>query len=108
MTTSTIVKLSQTALTTTLTTNLYTVPGGKMAIIKEILLANTSTSAVAATVRAGNGTGVPETIIPAVVIPPNSTVLFSLSVVLNAADTITGGAATGAVIGCTISGVTVV
>lgn len=108
MSVATPLKLSHTALTTTLTTVLYTVPGSTKVVIKEIILANTSASAVAVTISAGSSTGVADRIVPATPVPANTTVVLSLNTILSAADTITGGAATGAVIGCSISGVTIV
>lgn len=104
MSTATGTKFSHSALTTTLTTVLYTVPASTKALVKEIVLANTSTSAVPVTISAGASTGVADRIVPATPIPGNGTVVLALNTVLNAGDTITGGAATGAVVGCSISG----
>ena len=107
MATYTPTKLSHSALTNTLTTVLYTVPASTAVIVKEILLSNTSSSGVAVTISAGSGTGVADRIVPATIVPANGTVVLSLSTVLSANDTNTGGAATASVIGCLISGVTV-
>ena len=100
-------KLSHSALTAALTTVLYTVPANTQVIVKEIILANTSAVPVPVTISAGSTTGVADRIVPASPVPANSTVVLSLSTVLNAGETITGGAATAAVVGAAISGVEV-
>ena len=106
MPTATPKRLAQAALTSTLTTVLYTVPASTGTIIKEVVISNTSTSAVPVTLRAA-GTGVANTLFPATSVPANSTVVLALSTVLAAGETITGGAATASVVGVTISGVEV-
>lgn len=110
MSTITTKQLSQTALTNTLTTTLYTTPGGTKCIIKEILLCNTDTSPHAVTIRAGAtpATGVLSTLLSAVNINAGETKIITLSTVLEATHLLTGGATVGAVVACTISGAEVV
>lgn len=104
MTTNTVKQLSQTALTATLTTTLYTVPAATTTIIKEILLCNTDTVSRNVTIYAGNGTGVAQTILSAYPVGPGETKAIELSTVISAAYTIKGGASTTAVVSCAISG----
>lgn len=99
-----IAQLSQSALTATLTTTLYTVPAATTAIVKEVLIANTDSAARTVTIRAG-GSGVANTLIPTVSVPANTSVVFSLSTVLPTGTVISGGASVGSVVGVTISGV---
>ena len=110
MTTNTVKQLSQSALTATLTTTLYTAPASTSTIIKEIVLCNTDTVARTVTIRAGASpaTGVLSTIINAVTIQPNETQIFTFSTVILTTHLITGGASSAAVVGCTISGVEIV
>lgn len=78
---------------------LYTVPASTNTIITNILLVNTSTSAVAVTIALD---GV--VVVPAVSVPANTTQAFDLRQVLATTKTITGFAGTASVIGCHISG----
>lgn len=106
MSTATPVRIAQVALTNVLTTLLATAAVKTM--IKEILLNNTSAAAVPVTLFAGpTGAGVAETIFPTTLVPANGQAIVTLSTVLNATDVIKGGAGTDAVIGCSISGVTI-
>ena len=100
-------KLSQTELTATLTTLLYTVPASTQGIIKEIMLCNTDSVARTVTIYAGTGTAVVDTIIDAVSVASGETQFYTLSTVLDAAEIISGGASVGSVVSCTISGVEV-
>ena len=108
MTTATVKQLAQVALTNTLTTTLYTASGVK-AVLKEILLCNTDTSARTVTIRAGASpaTGVLSTILSAVNLGPGETRAFPLNTVLESGHLITGGASTGSVVGATFSGIEV-
>lgn len=110
MATVTVKQLSQTALTATLTTTLYTAPASTKCIIKEILLCNTDAVARTVTIRAGASpaTGVISTLLSALSVGAGETKFVTLSTVLEATHLITGGASTGAVVSCTISGVEVV
>jgi hypothetical protein len=102
---ATLKQMSHTALTNTTTTTLYTVPGSTKTILKEIVLCNTDTSARTVTIQAGSTTGVADRVLAAVSVGPGVTQAYSFNTVLNAADTVTGGASTGAVVSCLISGV---
>ena len=104
---TTVTRLSQTALTATSTTLLYTVPASTKTVLKEIVLCNTDTVARTVTIYAGTGTATANIIINALTVNPNETKFVTLSTVLNATDIISGGASTVAVVSCTISGVEV-
>lgn len=104
MTTLALKQMSQGALTATTTTLLYTAPAGG-AIIKEILLCNTDTTARTVTMYVGAGSAAGQTVLSAVNVNPGETKFISLSTAMNASDTIKGGASTTAVVACTISGV---
>jgi hypothetical protein len=80
-------------------TTLYTVPAATTAIITNILLANTSASAVAVTLALD---GV--VVVPAVSCAANTTTAIDLRQVLTTTKQISGFAATAAVIACHISG----
>ncbi len=98
---------------TTLTTSyvtMYTVPGSTTAIIKEILLANTTASAVTASVSVVPSAGSASTsnnILGAVNIDPNSTTVVELHTLMIAADFISAKASAGSAINIMISGVEV-
>jgi len=102
---NTVTQLDQSALTATLTTLLYTVPASTSTIVKEILLCNTDTVSRTVTITAGDGTVVKNTILDALPISAGETKFITLSTLLNAAETISGGASSAAVVSCTISGV---
>jgi hypothetical protein len=90
--------LSRSLLTGTSAT-LYTVPTSNITIITNILLANTSGSAVAVTIALD---GV--VLIPATSVPANSTTALDCRQALASGKTITGFAATAAVVAAHISG----
>ena len=90
--------LSRSLLTGTSAT-LYTTPTSNITVITNILLANTSSSAVAVTIALD---GV--VVIPATPVPANGSIALDCRQALDQGKTITGFAATGAVIGCHISG----
>lgn len=98
-------QLDQSALTAVLTTELYLVPASTTTIVKEILLCNTDTVSREVTITMGDGTVVKNTILDALILTPGETKFITLSTVLNAAETISGGASSAAVVSCTISGV---
>lgn len=109
MTTNTIKQLvAPVALSATTTTTLYTVPASTKAIIKEILLTNTDTVARTVTLQVGTGTAVANRILSAQSINAGASLIITLSTVLNAAETITGGASSASVVSCVVSGVEVV
>lgn len=101
-------RLAQAQLTTTSETTLYTVPGGRLAIVKQILLSNTTASTVVADVSivpaAGSG-GVTNRVASQVGVPPNSILVVDLSQVMVAADFISAKAGTANALTLTISGV---
>jgi hypothetical protein len=78
---------------------LYTVPTSTTAVVTNIVLSNTSASAVAVTVALD---GVP--VIASRSVAANDTLAFDLRQVLATTKTITGFAGTAAVIACHISG----
>ena len=84
-------KLSDGALPTASAT-LYTVAAGQTVILKEIILANTATSNVNATITAGG-----LQLIPNVLLSGNSVVTFDFSKVMAAGDILAGLASTTAV-----------
>jgi hypothetical protein len=85
---------------------LYTVPGSTKAIVRNIIIANTS--ATAATARLSIGADAAGTrILPEVSIPANSVYDWSGFLVLNAGDTIRGQSGTTNVLAITVSGVLV-
>lgn len=87
---------------TTLTASsatLYTVPAATYAVVTNIILSNTTASAVTTTLVFD---GV--SLLTAVSVPANSTTTIDLRQVLATTKTITGLASTAAAIGCHISG----
>lgn len=107
---NTVKQLSQSALSATLTTTLYTTPGATKCIVKEIVLCNTDTSARTVTIRMGASpaTAASATVLSALSIAAGETKFITLSAVLETGHLITGGASVGSVVACTISGVEVV
>ena len=103
----TVQQLSQTALTATTTTVLYTVPALTTTILKELVLCNTDTADHTVTIQVGAGTAVANRILSAVNIPAGQTLAFTFSTALMTTQTITGGASVGAFVSCTISGIEV-
>lgn len=80
------------AATTSTGTTLYTVPGATTAVVSNILIENSSTSAATFTLALNS---VP--IATAVSVAANSVTVIDLKQVLPATQTITGGASTSAV-----------
>ena len=110
MATLTTKQLSQTALTGTTTTTLYTTPAATKTIVKEILLCNTDSVPRTVTIQMGASpaTGVLSRILSVVSLQAGETKVFAGSTVLETTHLITGGASSAAVVSCTISGVEVV
>jgi len=79
------------AATTTLTTNLYTVPSATTAVITSIALANTGASAADVTISIG-AAGSEIELLGAVEVSANTTTVIDLKQVLGAAEVIDGGA----------------
>lgn len=90
------------ALSTTLTTVLYTAPSlTPGAIIKEIIVSNNNTT----TARNVTITVNSRKVMPAQSVPPNSTTIIALSTVMASAQTIQGGQDTGTDCDYIISGI---
>jgi hypothetical protein len=99
----------------TTTTTLYTAPSnttanpspGATAIVKEIVLANTTANAATVTIGI-NGTSAANQIIPAISVGANDTkILSGLNLMLNASDTLQGLQGTASAVTVVISGVEV-
>jgi hypothetical protein len=97
-----------TQLTTSASTTLYTPSAGATGVIKEIILANPTSTAATASVflvpsagTAGNSTA----IVPGVTLAGNSFVTIPLSQVLNSTDKISASASAASTITITVSGV---
>lgn len=104
MATFTTKQLGIGALSTTLTTTLYTTPGATRAVVTGILLCNTATTTSRnVTIKAGPATK--RTILPARAIQAGETLNIGLNVVLEAADVIQGGQDSGVDVDYIISGV---
>ena len=88
----TATQLATGALSTTLTTTLYTAPSlTPAAIVKEIIISNNNTTTarnVTITINSRN-------VMAAQPVSPNSSVILSLSTVMSSAQTIQGGQDTG-------------
>ena len=83
--------LARRAATTTLTTVQYTVPAGTVTVVSNIAVTNTATSAGTFTLAMGPS-GAQVALHTATTIAANSTVYIDLKQVLEATNTITGGA----------------
>jgi len=79
------------AATTTLTTNLYSVPSATTAVITNIALANSGASAADVTITCGTA-GSETTLLGAVEVAANTTVVIDLKQVLATTEVIDGGA----------------
>lgn len=87
----------------TVTGVLYTVPGATDAVVKQIVVANTTASA--ATITLGiNGSTAALAILFEVDVEPNETYTLDTSIPLSAAETINGLQGTGSALTVTISG----
>jgi hypothetical protein len=87
---------------TTTSTTLYTVPASTTTIVKNIVLCNTTSSVATITLTAGG-----QTIINTYNVNANDTVTLDLTLVMSAADTITGLQGTSNAISVYISGMEV-
>jgi hypothetical protein len=97
--------MSQSALTATLTTTLYTVPASTESIVKEVLLCNTDTVSRDVTIYMGDGTAAKNTILKELTVSAGETKFIALSTQLLTTETISGGASSASVVSCTITGV---
>lgn len=103
-------RLSQGQLTTSYATQ-YTVPASTSAIIKEIVVCNTTASPVVldlSLVASGGTAGVTNNILSQVTIGANNTAAFTFAQVLATGGFISAKASTGAALTVTISGVEIV
>jgi len=95
-------------LTTSAGSSLYTPSTGATGVIKEIVLANTSSSSTAVTVYlvpSGSSTGAATTLVPGITLAGNSFVAIPLSQVINNSENIYASATVGSSVTLTISGV---
>lgn len=100
----TVKQLYKGTLTTTLTTNLYTVPIGSTAIIKELKICNNDSSA--RTLTLSYGIAASELIMyDAITLQAGETKTLGTSTTLNSAEVIDGGASVNSQVTIIISGV---
>lgn len=88
-------------------TSHYTVPATTLAVVKNVVVANTSTNPVTCSlsiVPAGNVAGVANRVIPGTTIPPGAVVPFDMTQVMAAGDFISAIASVAASLTVTISG----
>lgn len=104
MPTNTPVKFFRGAATLTTTTVLYTVPASTISIATNIVVTNTSSSAQTFTLGMGTA-GANTAFATTTAIAANAVVTFDIKQVLNATETITGGASATSV-NFAISGMT--
>lgn len=99
----------QGALSATTTTPLYAVPGATKFLLNSIVLCNTDTSTRTVTMQLGAGTAAANRFLSALSLTPGEkkVVEFAKPIVLQATETISGGASSAAVVSATISGVEV-
>jgi len=98
-----------TQLTTSYVTQ-YTVPSATTAVVKEIIVANPTTSAATVTVSvvpSGNSASAANNIIGGVSVAANSTLVFDISQVLATGDAVAALASAGSTLNLLISGVTI-
>ena len=89
---------------------LYTVPSSTTVIVKQILVANTTSTAATLTlslVPSGGTAGVTHHIASAVTVQGNALVTFDLAQVMTAADFLAGLQGTSGALTVTISGLTI-
>lgn len=104
-------RLAQSYPASTAETTIYTVAGGRRAIVKQIILANSSASAATASlsfVSSGGTAGVSNRSFTGIQIASAQVLLFDLSQVLEAGDFISVQVSTGSSIVFTVSGVELV
>lgn len=87
----------------TTSATLYTVPASTTTILKNLILANSTATAAVVTINVGG-----KTLLNSYPVAANDTVVLDLSLVLNAADTVTGIQTTANAINVFLSGVEVV
>lgn len=97
---SVIKPLSRTALTTTTSTTLYTVPSATTTVVTNIIVSNITSSAATVTLSLND-----VAILSGVSVDANSTVAIDLKQALLATQTIKGGASANSALNVHISGV---
>ena len=110
MSTNTVVRVAQAALTATTTTALTTVnavtgTSGVNVLLKDVLVANTDSVARKVSLYVGTATGVATTVLPAVSVPANTAISININMLALSGETIYGGADAASVVGLTITGV---
>lgn len=93
------------ALTTTLTTALYTNGGGVTSIVTDVVITNTNATTSRAVTLAMPGSGAANQIFAAVGISPGETIHLECHQILLTGETITGGQVLGTDVTLHISGV---
>jgi hypothetical protein len=96
-------RLFQGALSTTLTTVLYTNPGSVTTIVRDIEIVNTGT-VVRVVTLAMPGSGAAHQLFAGLLVAAGETVQWTGHIVLASTETITGGQGTGTDVTVTISG----
>lgn len=105
------VRLAGPAQLTTSATAVYTTPSDTKTIVKQIVLNNTSASAVAVTVYllpVSASAGASNAIVSALTVAPNSQVIWSADLPLVTGEKISMLAATGAAVTYVLSGIEIV
>lgn len=96
--------ISPTTLTTSASSALYTVPAGYTAIIKQIVVTNTTSSVATFTFYIGTASA-GNALFSGTSVAANDTVIINLSQVLSATETLRALASTGTALNLTVSGV---
>lgn len=95
-------------LTTTLTTDQYTVPSATTTIVKQIVLCNYSASAATVTIYltpSGESAADSQKFVNALSLSANETVMMSTSLVMTAGDKIKAGASAGSAVNIVVNGI---
>lgn len=82
---------------------IYTVPGATSAVVKQIIMANTTALPATVTIGVG-GTAAANMVIPTVVVAANSVVTLDCAIPMVAAETLNALQGTAAAVTVTISG----
>lgn len=101
-------RLAQSAPTGTSDTTIYTVPGGELAIIKQIMISNVGAGTITVAVSVvplGGLAGVSNRVVPDTTLPGKSVLVFDLSQVMNTGDFIAVKTSSANAATFTISGV---
>lgn len=101
-------RLAQSAPGGTADTTIYTVPGGRICIVKQLMISNVTagTVTVAASITPIGGlAGIDNRLVPDTLLPGNSVLVFDLSQVMNTGDFISVKTSAGNAVVFTVSGV---